>query len=259
MALRTAGHDVSAILLSDYGNVAYSQVMFVSQAFLAKHRAAIVKFLAVTNRGWREAMVDPAATAKMIVERYEPGLDLAYQTESLRQIGPFLVKESPKLGTMQPATWAKNAQAFLGARPGVTLPPLAAWVDFTLAEEAEAPVASGRAGDASIVPRYDKINTARTLLTPAEIEAALAGLPGWKTEGGKLTKTFVRRNFLEAIAFINALAPECERLDHHPEIFTVYNKVNLTLTTYDAGQKISSYDVLLAGRFEAVANAGKAP
>ena len=67
---------------------------------------------------------------------------------------------------------------------------------------------------------------------------------------GKLTKTFVLKNFVAAIAFINSLVPECERLDHHPEIFTVYNKVNLTLTTYDAGQRISSHDVLLAGRIE---------
>jgi 4a-hydroxytetrahydrobiopterin dehydratase len=115
------------------------------------------------------------------------------------------------------------------------------------------------APDPTIIPQYGKINAARTLLTPTEIEAALARLPGWKAEGGKLTKTFVRKNFVEAIAFIAALVPECERLDHHPEIFTVYNKVNLTLTTYDAGQRISSYDVLLAGRIEAVANAGKVP
>lgn len=115
------------------------------------------------------------------------------------------------------------------------------------------------APDPSIIPKYEKINTARTLLTPPEIAVALARLPGWKAENGRLTKTFVCKNFVEAIAFINALVPECERLDHHPEIFTVYNKVNLTLTTFDAGQKISSYDVLLAGRFEAVAGAGKTP
>lgn len=109
------------------------------------------------------------------------------------------------------------------------------------------------ADDASIIPKYEKINTARTLLSAAEITTALKDLPGWKADGGKLTKTYVRKNFVQAIAFIDALVPLCEQLDHHPEIFTVYNKVNLTLTTYDAGQKISSYDVLLAQRIEAVA------
>ena len=114
---------------------------------------------------------------------------------------------------------------------------------------AESP-GSLRPADASLIPQYEKINTTRTLLSPDEIAAALVKLPGWKSGEGKLTKTFVLKNFVAAIAFINSLVPECERLDHHPEIFTVYNKVNLTLTTYDAGQRISSHDVLLAGRIE---------
>jgi ABC-type nitrate/sulfonate/bicarbonate transport system substrate-binding protein/pterin-4a-carbinolamine dehydratase len=255
VALRVAGHDVQAIWLGDYGNVAYSQVMFVSDAFLKKHRAAFVRFLVASNRGWRAAAAGIEATARMIVERYEPSLALAYQTESLRQIVPFLTKESPRLGTMKRETWEENARNFLRSRPGAALGPLAAWTDFTLAEEAERGVASGRAGDASIVPRYDKLSTKRTLLSPEEIAAAVARLPGWKAEDGRLSKTFVRKNFPAAIAFLNALAPECERLDHHPEIFTVYNKVNLTLTTFDSGQRISSDDVLLAERIEAIAAA----
>ena len=252
VALRTEGHDVTALLLGDYGNVAYSQVMFVSRACLEKNRAALVKFLAVSNRGWRAAIADPAGTAQMIIQAYEPTLGLAYQTESLRQIAPFLTKESPRLGTMKPETWEQNARAFLRARPGASLPPRAEWVDFTLAEEADAPVETGRPDDQSIVPRYDRINPTRTLLEPAEIAIALGRLPG-KAEEGRLSKTFVRKNFADAIAFLNALAPECERLDHHPEIFSVYNKVNLTLTTFDAGQRISSYDVLLAERIETIA------
>jgi pterin-4a-carbinolamine dehydratase/ABC-type nitrate/sulfonate/bicarbonate transport system substrate-binding protein len=253
VALKTAGHDVSAILLGDYGNVAYSQVMLVSQEFLRKNRGALVKFLVASNRGWRAALADIEGTARLIVAQHEPALGLAYQTESLRQIAAFLTKESPRLGTMRRETWEENARNFLRSRPGAALPPLEQWVDFTLAEEAERGVASGRAGDAAIVPRYDQLSTKRTLLGPAEIAAALAQLPGWKAEDGRLTKTFVRKNFLAALAFLNAIAPECERLDHHPEIFTVYNKVVLTLTTFDSGQRISSDDVLLAGRIEALA------
>jgi len=138
VALRVAGHDVSAILLSDYGNVAYSQVMFVSQAFLKANRAALVRFLVVSNRGWKAAMADTAATARMIVESYEPSLSLAYQTESLTQIAPFLVKESSRMGTMKKETWEENARAFLGSRQEASLPPIEAWVDFALAEEAAA-------------------------------------------------------------------------------------------------------------------------
>ena len=61
------------------------------------------------------------------------------------------------------------------------------------------------------------------------------------------------KNFIDVIAFLDALALECERLDHHPKIFTVCNKVGLTLTTFDSGRRISSDDVLLAGRIEALA------
>lgn len=153
VALRTAGHDVSALWLGDYGNVAYSQVMFVSRAFLQKNRGALVKFLAASNRGWRAALADIEGTARLITTRHEPALGLAYQTESLRQIAAFLTKESPKLGTMRRETWETNARNFLRSRPGVALPPLAEWVDFTLAEEAERAVASGRPGDAAIQPR----------------------------------------------------------------------------------------------------------
>ena len=249
VALRVAGHDVSAILLSDYGNVAYSQVMFVSKAFLAKNRSAIVTFLAVSNRGWRAAIADPAATAKMIVERYEPSLGLAYQTESLRQIAPFLTKESPLMGTMRRATWEENARTFLHSRPSVKLPPLEDWVDFTLADEADT---AGAPGAASAQPPSSQANPARVLLSPADITAALHTLPGWQLGEGKITKTFVFKDFAGAIAFINAFAPECDRLDHHAEIFTVYNKVSLTLTTFASGQRISSYDVLLARRIEAL-------
>jgi ABC-type nitrate/sulfonate/bicarbonate transport system substrate-binding protein/pterin-4a-carbinolamine dehydratase len=250
VALRLAGHDVSAILLSDYGNVAYSQVMFVSRAFLAKNRAALVKFLAVSNRGWRAAVADPAAAAKMIVDRYEPSLGLAYQTESLRQIAPFLTKESLLMGTMKRATWEENARAFLHSRPGVQLPPLEEWVDFTLADEAD--TVGGSAAGGSTAPHDDRLNPVRVLLSPAEIAAALTRLPGWKADAGRISKSYVFKDFAGAIAFINAFAPECERLDHHAEIFTVYNKVNLTLTTFAEGQSISSYDILLAERIEAL-------
>ena len=123
-------------MLSDYGNVAYSQVMFVSESFLKADRDAIVRFLVASNRGWRAAIADPEETARIIVAVYEPKLGLAYQTESLRQIIPFLVKESPRMGTMRRETWEENARAFLASRPGSTLPSIDVWVDFTLAEEA---------------------------------------------------------------------------------------------------------------------------
>lgn len=111
-----------------------------------------------------------------------------------------------------------------------------------------------------IVPVYAKINSARTLLSAAEVESALKSLPGWELAEGKLRKTFVRKNFPDAIAFLQAIVPLCEQLDHHPEIFTVYNKVNLALVTFDAGNRISTFDVKLATQIEAMlAAANSAP
>lgn len=98
----------------------------------------------------------------------------------------------------------------------------------------------------SIIPVYDKINTDREILSDEDIKAALKSLVGWRHADGKLTKTFVADDFQHAIAFIVSFSYVCEKIDHHPEIFSVYNKVVISTTTYDAGQKISSFDIRLA-------------
>jgi len=120
------------------------------------------------------------------------------------------------------------------------------------------PAPSAKAAEAggdlsSLRPKYEKINMKRVLLTPEQIQEALTKLPGWKAENGILKKLYVRKNFVEAIAFISALVPDCERMDHHPEIVTVYNKVSIGLTSYDVKNQISTFDVALAERIEALA------
>ncbi len=71
-------------------------------------------------------------------------------------------------------------------------------------------------------------------LDDATIDARLQELDGWKREGDTITRSLTFDSFLDAISFINAIADLAERDDHHPEIFNVYNKVDLTLTTHDA-------------------------
>ena len=136
VALRSQGRDVVALTLSDYGHVAYSQVYFVSENFLARHRPELVRFISVSGRGWRAAMDDVAGTARMIVARYEPSLSLPYQEESLREIGKLLWAESPTSAAMRPETWAENAAAFLRTHPKSRLPPVSSWADFEIAREA---------------------------------------------------------------------------------------------------------------------------
>lgn len=88
----------------------------------------------------------------------------------------------------------------------------------------------------------------REQLTPDQLQLALSQLQGWHVNAdGKLERTFEFGSFMEAIGFINRLAEHAEALDHHPELFNVYNKVVIELTTHDAGG-LTPFDVELAKR-----------
>ncbi len=72
-------------------------------------------------------------------------------------------------------------------------------------------------------------------LSRAEAEQRLEGLNGWTLDGDAIRKQFTFRNFLEAIAFVNRLAPEAEAADHHPDILVNYKRVTLTYSTHAEG------------------------
>ena len=81
--------------------------------------------------------------------------------------------------------------------------------------------------------------------------AALQALAGWRPVGdGKrdaIVKTFRFADFNAAFGFMTRVALMADKIDHHPEWFNVYNRVEITLTTHDAGG-LSERDVEL-GRF----------
>ena len=85
-------------------------------------------------------------------------------------------------------------------------------------------------------------------LTDAERNTALVRLPGWtlREDGLAITRTFKFADFAEAFGFMARVAILAEKADHHPEWFNVYNRVEITLTTHDAGG-LSTRDVALAG------------
>lgn len=83
-------------------------------------------------------------------------------------------------------------------------------------------------------------------LHAAEINAALANLPDWSIEDGKLFAEFKFKNFVDAFGFMTKAALHAERLDHHPEWFNVYNKVRVHLVTHSADNSISKLDLKLA-------------
>lgn len=78
-------------------------------------------------------------------------------------------------------------------------------------------------------------------------EAACKGLTGWSVaeEGDGIRKSFEFRNFNEAFAFMTRVAMKAEQMDHHPEWMNVYNRVDIQLTTHDAGG-VTALDVEMA-------------
>ena len=76
---------------------------------------------------------------------------------------------------------------------------------------------------------------------------------GWSlTEDGKaMTKSFEFRNFIAAFGFMTEAAMWAEKWNHHPEWFNVYNKVDVRLTTHDAGG-LTEKDLKLALKMNAI-------
>ncbi len=91
-------------------------------------------------------------------------------------------------------------------------------------------------------------------LSDQERSEALDGLPGWDWDPahGAIRKRFTFRDFNEAFGFMTRVALEAERANHHPEWSNVWNRVDIALTTHDAGD-LSAKDIALATRIEALA------
>jgi 4a-hydroxytetrahydrobiopterin dehydratase len=68
-----------------------------------------------------------------------------------------------------------------------------------------------------------------------DAQRRLKSAQGWTLDGDAIRKQFTFKDFLEAIAFVNRLAPEAERSDHHPDILINYTRVTLTYSTHSEG------------------------
>ncbi len=84
-------------------------------------------------------------------------------------------------------------------------------------------------------------------LSDAERRDALKDLPGWEEVTGRdaIHKSFTLGTFSRAWGFMSRIALKCEKMDHHPEWFNVYNRVDITLSTHDAGG-VTQKDIDLA-------------
>ena len=91
-------------------------------------------------------------------------------------------------------------------------------------------------------------------LGEAAIAEKLAAAEGWALDedGLGIRKSFKFRTFFQAFGFMTEAAITAEKLNHHPEWFNVYNRVDVRLTTHDAGG-LSELDFKLAAAMEKAA------
>ncbi|MCP2043015.1 4a-hydroxytetrahydrobiopterin dehydratase [Pontibacter sp. HSC-36F09] len=74
----------------------------------------------------------------------------------------------------------------------------------------------------------------------------------WKETENMLTRSLEFKDFRSAMAFMNKVADVAEELNHHPWWSNVYNKVEIELTTHDAGNTVTDKDLELARRIDEI-------
>jgi 4a-hydroxytetrahydrobiopterin dehydratase len=91
-------------------------------------------------------------------------------------------------------------------------------------------------------------------LSEAQITAGLGTLPGWSRVAGRsaITKSWKWADFNQAWGFMSRVALVAEQMNHHPEWTNVWNRVEITLSTHDAGG-LSELDFQLAAAIERIA------
>jgi 4a-hydroxytetrahydrobiopterin dehydratase len=78
----------------------------------------------------------------------------------------------------------------------------------------------------------------------------------WQEENNSLYRKFEFRNFSEAFAFMTRVAIEAEKMNHHPLWTNVYNRVEIWLSTHDAGDVVTDKDRKLSSKIDALMDKG---
>jgi 4a-hydroxytetrahydrobiopterin dehydratase len=74
-----------------------------------------------------------------------------------------------------------------------------------------------------------------SVLTAHAVQERLQSLPQWTLVGEEIVREFSFADFVAAMAFVNRVAEQAEKAQHHPDIDIRYNKVRLALVTHDKG------------------------
>ena len=88
-------------------------------------------------------------------------------------------------------------------------------------------------------------------MTPSELSTSIAQLSEWKIVEGKLNRAFKFKDFVAAFGFMTKVAIVAEKMNHHPELFNVYNRVVIDLVTHDV-DGISTLDIELATKIDSL-------
>jgi len=88
-----------------------------------------------------------------------------------------------------------------------------------------------------------------TKLSQAEAESKIKTLKAWNLHSTSIQKTFQFKDFQQAFAFMTKVAEVAEEMNHHPDWKNVYNRVEVTLNTHDAGG-LTELDFQLASKMD---------
>ena len=94
--------------------------------------------------------------------------------------------------------------------------------------------------------------TMAELLTPDQVADGLAALPAWDGDTSGIHRTVKRRDFVDAVAFVDAVVPVAEELNHHPDVAISWDTVTLTIVSHAAGG-VTATCLELARRLDALA------
>ena len=72
-------------------------------------------------------------------------------------------------------------------------------------------------------------------LSEAEVASKMGNVSQWQRNGAEISRTFQFKDFAGAMKFVNAVAAEAEKANHHPDIDIRWNKVKLALSTHSEG------------------------
>ncbi|MBL8748777.1 MAG: 4a-hydroxytetrahydrobiopterin dehydratase [Planctomycetes bacterium] len=94
------------------------------------------------------------------------------------------------------------------------------------------------------------------VLSDRELDEALASLPGWTRRAHAIAATFTFRDFAQAFAFMTKVAAAAEVQNHHPDWRNCWSRVDITLSTHDAGG-VTARDLALARSIQDIAPAAR--